>query len=248
MKPKPIFFKLHRRLDLYARRTLTKMPYRFAPCDLSLLDGFITRIKKSGLICTLPFPERQADCLSGRLFARIDIDTQKCTERFEYVLHCLSSQNIQPGIYIRMDGLDYNPADLTDKISRCRANGLECGLHTSCYEYEHPYDVLKREISDFERLFGFPPKSFTFHGLGQSHYLKRLDVSRYLEHHMHEFGFTFSDTLLHLENYHHVFQDCHILRYKQKRFISWDFLFNRFCASFNKTSLLHIHPCYWRQA
>ena len=137
--------------------------------------------------------------------------------------------------------MEYHPNQLAGMVSTYRETGVEFGLHTSCYVEDDYLGTFRTESERFAKTFGFAPRSFTVHGLGDCRYETRLRFGEEIIPRLEEFGYVFTDCNQTLRTYDYVISDCHLEATSGRRYIYNDFLrLPRFFApGFNYLVLTH---------
>lgn len=177
---------------------------------------------------------------------RHDVDTVRCIDNVRLLLDVDAEFDIPSGVYVRVDGLEYDPAACREAVHASRARGLEIGLHSSCYLSDDPFTAFRAEIDAFIRVFAFQPKSFTVHGLGPVRADRRWQFYRDVRHRMAEFGVSFTDCNVAFRSYRYVVEDCHVdARAPGARVIYDDFVRLPPTCERAGDHLILTHPCYW---
>jgi hypothetical protein len=143
-----------------------------------------------------------------------------------------------------VDDEEYLLREYRELIRFYKDSGFEIGLHTCCYTKDDILTEFKRETDKFTEETGFPPKSFSVHGLGDYRQEARMKFYQEIPNRLEEFGYNFGDTPQ-LRSYDYVIQDCH---FDQNRnfFIYDDFFRPPLFFHKGATFLILTHPCYWR--
>ncbi|WP_123661384.1 hypothetical protein [Pusillimonas sp. NJUB218] len=215
-----------------------------APYSLSLYHSVIKQVKRQGL----PIERLDVSDAVGktsRVFFRHDIDYAGCVTGAAAMLELNLNENIPIAVFLRVDGEAYAPEDAAALVETYRAKGVLFGLHTSCYVYEDYLGALERERLAFLKAYGFEPKTFTVHGLGELHLARRLAFTSYAAKNLKALGFDYSDCTADLRPYHRVFQDCDRDPLTGERAVFSDMtklppLLRRGC-----NYLILTHPTYW---
>lgn len=193
-------------------------------------QNFISQIVKSNKI---------------NIFSRHDIDTCECLKNLPLLVDIDLCNKISSPCYLRVDEEEYTLSEASKIVDRYIDAGIEFGLHTVCYTEDDYLKAFENETFKFEKAFGFRPKTFTVHGLGQY----RLDVrNRFysdISTRLHDFGYDFSDCCPNLRTYHYVIEDCHWSEKEQCRFIYDDFIKLPENIKPGMNVLILTHPCYW---
>ena len=154
------------------------------------------------------------------------------------------AEGVASAVYVRTDGVDYDPKKVAPAVARYRLMGVEFGLHTSCYTQDDYLGALRREVDGFAMCFGFQPPTFTVHGLGTYRAETRARFNEEIAGRLDEFGFDAGRTPP--RQFAYVIQDCHLEAGTQRRYAYDDFAtLPRFFEP-GRNYLVLTHPCYWR--
>src|SRR5690606_35606760 len=121
------------------------------------------------------------------------------------------------------------------------------GLHTRCYVDEDPIASFVREVDIFEQVFGFRPRTFTIHGLGDYRADIRAAFCEELVARRTDFGITFTDCTPALRRYDMIFQDCDIDPQTGQRCMYSDLADFPLLPRGGRDYLVLTHPCYWKK-
>jgi len=179
----------------------------------------------------------------GRVFVRHDIDFQGCVENAPILLDIDVSLQIPSSSFIRVDGIDYRPETCVDIVRDYKREGLQFGLHSSCYVANDYMTCLQNEIETFADVFRFRPKWITVHGMGSVRLQERRQFVQELGEALPIFGITVTDCVTSCRRYSREIQDCHVLnglRYMKRDFDPDYFRFRR-----GDDTLVLTHPSYW---
>lgn len=196
----------------------------------------------------LKFPEfvKSPKSQTANVYVRHDVDTQACIDNIERVMDIDKGLGVPSSVYFRVDDEDYDFSAYSDIVQRIAKDGFEVGLHTSCYSYDDPIKRFEYETQKFTSESGLAPTSFTLHGLGREHYVKRVKFRNHAGRNYEKFGYKFTDCLRATRHYRYVIEDCHVDPQTKDRFIYDDF--TNFPDAMTKTGNLLVltHPCYWQ--
>lgn len=233
-----------RRRERYLRN---RKPSAFAPYSISLYADFLRQAKLSPRLEVPPFVSTSG--FNGgftRLFFRHDVDTAGCAAKLHAMLDADLAGRVPAAVYIRADAMEYHPSVLAQTVCAYRKAGVEFGLHTSCYVEDDYLATFRAETDRFAQAFGFAPRSFTVHGLGDYRYEIRLRFGEEIIPRLEEFGYIFTDCNQTLRAYDYVISDCHLEATSGRRYIYNDFfMLPKFFAP-GMNYLVLTHPCYWR--
>jgi hypothetical protein len=123
---------------------------------------------------------------------------------------------------------------------------MEVGLHTSCYVVPDYEARFREETARFVDTFGFQPRSFTVHGLGDFRADVRQRLVETIGRDPGSHGYVFSDCDPSLREYEYVITDCHIDPESDSRQIYEDVVALPPFLAGDRDYLVLIHPCYWR--
>jgi hypothetical protein len=74
------------------------------------------------------------------------------------------SLGLQSSVHFQIDGTAYDPAKFRLIAGSLAADGFDVGLHTQAWMHRDFEKVFRRELEQFEEVFGFAPRTFTQHG------------------------------------------------------------------------------------
>lgn len=226
-------------VNLYLKRSDYNAPY-----SLDLYRNILTSSKQSGFFFE-GFANRET--IRDRvMYIRHDIDMPSCVENAASLFDIDIEFGILPGVYIRVDGRDYDPATAREFVHHYHRKGFEFGLHTCCYIEDDPFSALLSENEKFSDLYGFRPKSYNFHGLGSYRLKQRTALGMKLEENLSTGGYVFTDNTYQSRAYDYVIQDCHYSKKDKKRYFKNDVEEQFLLSKLFKRSLFLSHPCYWR--
>jgi hypothetical protein len=192
-----------------------------------------------------PVPAARPTGKKARLYLRHDVDTAACVENLPLLLEQNLRERVPASVYVRTDGADYAPETLAAAMAHYRRQGVEFGLHTSCYTSDDYMAALRGEIERFADCFGFRPATFTVHGLGTFRAETRARFNDEIALRMGEFGF--DPAAAPPTSFGYVIEDCHLEPETRRRFAYDDFFaLPRFFEP-GGTYLVLTHPCYWRR-
>jgi hypothetical protein len=231
-----------------ASHVAARRRYANSPYPIAVYDRFLAAVLERSAGRVAPFnapPPRQWE--RGLVIVRHDVDTAACVEGLAALLDVDRAHGVPAAIFLRTDGGDYDPLRAASIVRRYRDTpGLTFGLHTSCYLHDDFMGALERETRTFEEVFGFPPDTFTVHGLGSV----RADVRRRfvatVSRDLGAAGFSFSDCHPDLRRYDYVVEDCHLDTETGARFVYDDIVEAPGWIARGEVCLLLTHPCYWR--
>jgi hypothetical protein len=228
------------------RYILARRPHAHAPHDVAVYAQLLQQARRARGLDLAPFLERKTGGRKPRLYFRHDVDTADCVRMLPQLIEANLKEGVPSPVYIRMDGTEYEPAALAGSVAKYRGQGVEFGLHSSCYTQDDYLAALRREIDGFTRCFGFPPRSMTVHGLGDHRLAVREQFSAEIVERLAEFGFAFTDCDVRMRRYDYVITDCHPEPGSDRRHIYDDMLrLPRFFQP-DRDYLVLTHPCYWR--
>lgn len=232
---------LRKRRYLARRRRLCEAPY-----PVALYRGLLAQAKAR---VGLRLPRFDAPPAAGadlRLFLRHDVDTVACVERLPLLVEADLDAGFAVPVYLRTDGIDYDPRTARDVAANLVRAGVEIGLHSSCYLADDPEAAFRAEGERFADCFGVRPRSFTMHGLGEVRLAQRLAFVAEAARGLDRLGYAFTDADPSLRRYDYVITDCHPDPVAGTRFIYDDIeRLPRFLAR-GRDYLVLTHPCYWR--
>jgi hypothetical protein len=223
-----------------------RRPHAYAPHDVALYGKLLRQARTAASVELAPFAEPTANTGRPRLYFRHDVDTPGCVDMLAKVLDVNLAESVPSPVYVRTDGTEYDPADVADTVAAYRMRGVEFGLHSSCYTQDDCFGALRRETDRFAEHFGFRPRSFTVHGLGEYRYAVRERFSLEIVGRLSEFGFVFTDCSARMRNYDYVITDCHLEPDTGRRLIYDDMLHLPRFFQPRRDYLVLTHPCYWR--
>lgn len=223
----------------------TRRRVAFAPIPVSIYASLLDGIRRTPGIVTPPFSTTSAPAGKIRLYLRHDVDTGLCIDRLPLLLDINLQAQILSPVFIRTDGIDYKPTALSAIVKIYRQQGVEFGLHTSCYLSDDFLDAFKFETSVFEKTFGFRPSIFTVHGMGKHRVNVRSNFVEKISTVPGCYGYEFTDAIPEWRSYDYVVTDCHPDSVSGNRFIYDDFLHLPRFFSRDKDYLILTHPCYW---
>ncbi len=234
---------LRHRRHLQRRSVLAAAPY-----PLSRYRDFLVRAKAARRVRLLSFNDNPAGTDGrARFYVRHDVDMAGCVANLALLLAVDVELEAPAAVFVRVDGEDYDPALCRAAVEEFRPAGVSFGLHTACYTHDDPFAVFERELGAFESFFGFPPDSFTIHGLGEIAMDRRLRFCDEVLSRMSTYGLRASDCHPRLRSYRHIVQDCNVdPRTAPARCMYEDY---ETVAPFllpDANYLLLTHPCYWR--
>ncbi|WP_448207920.1 hypothetical protein [Azospirillum sp. sgz302134] len=234
----------------WRRRSLWRAPaiVATAPYPIDVYRTTLRRLLGRRGVTVFPFTSRAAIPRGQTvLFVRHDVDTRDCVRNMGRLLAVDHELGIPAATYIRVDGIDYDPAECREEVARQKALGMEVGLHSSCYLEDDFFGAFRRELDVFQGLFGFAPVSFTMHGLGAVRTAERTAFTEAVPGRLDEFGIAFSDCNVRLRTYRHVVQDCNLdQRAPGRRCMYVDFAKPEVFLEPGHALLLLTHPCYWQ--
>ncbi len=242
--------RLYYKLFKIANYTKKREILHFSPYRYRVLEKSISKLRNSKKININKFLESsvsqsnlvKTNNKKNNVYLRIDVDYQACVDNLSPLLNFLTSHQINAGVYIRTDCLEYDPSDCKKVIEKFK-NKFEFGLHTSCYRKENYVYYFEKELNVFKKKLGFLPKSFSVHGYGSKYSQRRNDFYQYVRNNIGNLGsISFFDCGDILRPYQYVIQDCHLV--EGRRFIYDDFLFPPDFLN-NTNILILLHPCYW---
>lgn len=221
--------------------------YAHAPFDSALYRRLLRQVRDAKTVETPPFASKGSDDAGrARLYLRHDIDTRDCVSRLPSLLDINLDEGISASVFVRTDGEDYAPRELAPVVERYRKSGVDFGLHTSCYVQERYFDAFVEDTNHFAEAFGFAPRSFTVHGLGDFCFENRMKFVEEVLPRLGELGYTFTDCHTQMRSYSYVITDCHPEPGGTRRFMYDDFLrLPEFLAP-RQDYLVLTHPCYWK--
>ena len=222
-----------------------RRPAAFAPYSLALYRGFLNQLKQHPDIRVLPFAAGP-DChpVAARFYLRHDIDTAECADRMHLLLEENLAASLPAAAFLLLYGSPYDLRGIRAKIQHWRARGVEMGLHTCCYTENDYLGCFRREIREFTNQLGFPPRTFTVHGLGPVRCDYRMRFYEDIAPVLAEYGFIASD-IPPLRSYDYMMEDCNLDQHG-RRFVYGDFAN---MPSFIRPGYDYValtHPCYWR--
>jgi hypothetical protein len=230
-----------------AHRLASRRQYAYAPLDIALYVRFLREVRVLPKLALVPFaaaPSRTGG--PAQMFVRHDVDTALCVEMLPLVLDVDRQERVPAAVFVRADRAEYRPEEAA-AVLRAHGDGVEIGLHSSCYLEDDFLAAFSEETERFKSSFGFAPRSFTVHGLGEYRFAVRERFVASVSTRLDEFGYEFSDCDTRLRSYDHVFQDCHLEVGTGRRFILSDLEAPRAFIREGRDYLLLTHPCYWRQ-
>ena len=222
--------------------------YIYSPYPIEIYRDLLIYIKNRKDISIKVLAKESFEIDKINIFLRHDVDFASDMRKLNLLIDIENSLNMKSAIYIRMDKQEYNPDEYKDYILSLYNLGFEVGLHTTCYLNDDYLKVFKQETQEFIDIFGFNPKSFTVHGMGQYRLDVRQRFVKEIEYKMQKLGYIFTDAILDYIIYDHVIHDCHLDPEKKKRFILKDFKRSPFFFKKGKTYLILTHPGYWRRS
>ena len=223
-----------------------RRPLAYAPHDVALYVKLLRQARRAAGLDLGSFTEPIANTGRPRLYFRHDVDTAACIEMLPRLIDANLSVGVASPVYVRTDGVDYAPAALAEIVAEYSARGVEFGLHSACYTEDDYFGALREEIGRFEACFGFRPRSFTVHGLGEHRSAVRDRFSAEIIARLHEFGFAFTDCDARMRRYDYVITDCHPDPDTGRRMIYDDMLHLPRFFQRGRDYLVLTHPCYWR--
>ncbi len=179
------------------------------------------------------------------IFSRHDIDTSQCLKNIPFLVDIDIEQKISSPCFVRVDEEEYTLHEANELIQKYTERGVEFGLHTVCYIHDNYLKAFEDETNKFIKAFGFKPKTFTVHGLGQYRADVRAKFYSDISTRLNNFGYDFSDCCATLRTYHYVIEDCHWSAKNQCRFIYDDFKKLPKNVKPGMNVLILTHPCYW---
>jgi hypothetical protein len=221
-----------------------RVPVATPPYDLGRYDALLAGLRAYG---ATPIAFADPACPGGAAFViRHDIDTPDCVANAPRLLDVNERHGCAPAVFIRCDGLDYDPQTAVPLVELCRRDGVPVGLHTSAYAFTaEPLRKLADERVTFERLFGEPPRLLTVHGIGATAADSRRRLVDDITARMGDLGLEFHDASPALRSYAHVFEDCHVDPANGERRLLSDFKDPEGFVGRGAASLVLTHPCYW---
>jgi hypothetical protein len=226
---------------------LRQLVYAYAPLEITHYVRILRQARALPDFVLSPFAAASGQAGGpARLFVRHDLDTALCVEQLPMILDIDRQERVPAAVFVRLDGLDYPPAAAV-AVLRGRSDRVEIGLHSSCYLEDDYLSAFRRETERFTAAFGFVPRSFTVHGLGEFRANVRDRFVATVAPRLGDFGYEFSDCDTSLRRYNYIFQDCHPEAGTGRRYISDDFVRISNIVRRGGDYLLLTHPCYWRQ-
>lgn len=214
-----------------------------APFAGELYEEILTRLRAQDV----DFPAFVEPGKSGRasIYVRHDVDTTPCIEKIQAMTAIDEKLNIPASVYFRVDDEDYHLGDHREIPQAIAVQGLEVGLHTSCYVFDNPLARFKLETEKFADESGIRPTSFTLHGFGARNLKQRVELRNHMAKNLGDYGYRFTDCHRSLRKYRYVVEDCHIQPGTGERFIYDDV--DRVDELISKPAnyLILSHPCYW---
>jgi peptidoglycan/xylan/chitin deacetylase (PgdA/CDA1 family) len=102
---------------------------------------------------------------SGTEFLLLRHDVDYTPENLMLLVELEQRYGIRSDIHVVMDASHYDAREHADLWRRLAAEGFHFGLHTLAPQHPDFYTVLRDEIGRFEDLLGFPPRTFSIHGV-----------------------------------------------------------------------------------
>ncbi|MBT0584935.1 hypothetical protein [Alteromonas oceanisediminis] len=215
----------------------------YPPFSLKVYKQTLLEMHQSTEFCS--YDAVTLNTVKARSFHRYDIDTVACCENVQRLTDVALSIGITPAIFIRTDGIDYQPDRMIDFVTQYRELGCDFGLHTSCYALSDSVAALEFELSEFMRCFGARPRGLTVHGLGDQFSERRAVMGRYIADNVDQLDIGYADIPSRFRQHQYVIQDCHFDSSRSTRQLKHDFLAVPEIASNHIDILLLVHPCYW---
>lgn len=234
--------KLYLNLHILNKYTQKRAVYKFAPYQYELFSELIKKLNANSKAKFQNFLCEPESNLKN-IYVRIDVDFQDCVDNLESFLKYLLERKIHAGVYIRVDGIEYDPSECKEMVNKYK-DFFEFGLHTSCYREVEFLQNFNQELSRFKEEFGYMPQSLSVHGYGSQFTDRRQALYEYFRDKQNEISeLKYYDCFDLLRKYTYVVQDCHLKG--GKRFVYNDF---KSPPSFFSTSstLILVHTCYWK--
>jgi hypothetical protein len=137
----------------------------FGPHPPRLYDYILERLLSGGvevvLARDLHTGIRPGD--RGRLVLRHDLDAQP--EKLRIFTEAEKRLGVRSSIYLRVDGVSYEPKEIAGQLRRLADEGFEIGLHTAAYQAPEPLAALGKELERFRTALGFEALSLNTHGV-----------------------------------------------------------------------------------
>jgi hypothetical protein len=237
------------RFDDFRKRRYLERRRRVAdaPHPAALYRDFLAQAKRRPGLALPRFDAPPVPAANAaRLFLRHDVDTVRCIEKLPLLVEANLALGVAAPVYVRTDGIDYDPRAARDVVREAAAAGIEVGLHSSCYLAEDPEAEFRAEGERFADCYDFRPRSFTMHGLGDTRLDQRLAFVESAAGRLAQLGYAFTDAHPSLRRYDYVITDCHPDPVSATRFIYDDFHSLPGFLARGRDYLVLTHPCYWR--
>lgn len=235
------FQVLHKKSDPYINRKI----FCKAPYSLRLYKQLLFNLKSLNSVSIKLFSATHREKKKVNFFFRHDIDTIQCLNSCYAMLDIEIDFSVSAPCYVRTDEKDYSLDQACGLILKYKEMGVEFGLHTACYTHDNYLKAFEEETEKFAGAFGFRPKTFTVHGLGQYRADVRARFCSEISNRLYEFGYEFTDCCANLRTYTYVIEDCHWNEKDQCRFIYDDFVSLPKGIKPGMNVLVLTHPCYW---
>jgi ubiquinone/menaquinone biosynthesis C-methylase UbiE len=222
-----------------------KEKYHSAPYGLEIYSRLLQSIKDDSGCSIKTMIHDHPEDNKINIFLRHDVDFERDVLNLKLLTDIEKKLGVRSSVYIRCDFLDYEPEKLKPVVTELRNEGVEVGLHTSCYFEDDYLEAFRRETSAFVRIFGFQPASFTVHGMGQFRMDTRRKFLKQIKTRMEEYNYRFYDSF-HL-SYDYVIEDCHGGPEVHQRYILKDFKEGPGSYLKGKSYLILTHPGYWTE-
>ncbi len=231
------------RFDIYSNRHF----YQNASYPIAIYKQLLDAVRKMDSCAFEDFSSSKIIEDKITVFFRHDIDTINCLKNMPLLLDIDIQEKVASPCFLRVDEEEYSLYDANKLVQKYVERGVEFGLHTVCYIDDNYLKAFEDETNKFINAFGFQPKTFTVHGLGQYRSDVRAQFYSDISTRLNEFGYEFSDCCANLRTYHYVIEDCHWNAKNQCRFIYDDFKKLPRNIKRGMNVLILTHPCYWKE-
>ncbi len=213
------------------------------PHPIRFYQNTLERLKQRGM-CSLTMHEYLQHSEKqefSNVVLRHDVDFSP--EKLHLLIDVERNYQMKSSVYVLVRNHHYPIKQYSDYFKELHADGYEIGLHTYCYSFSDAKKCLSEEAEIFKTIFGFYPKTFTFHGMFYRSYEQLMQLSAVLKN-LDDF---LSDTPFSeyytQKGFHWKIGDEY--RNKVNPFLNNNFNDFKIKTKPGSTGLVLTHPCNW---
>ncbi len=170
-----------------------------SPHNLKLYEYLLTAKRAEGFTFITSrelYGEMPLDPSKRYILIRHDLDY--APERLVPVIDIERRLGIRSDIDVVISGQHYDPAPYVAEWRKLAEESFAIGVHTVAPQEDDFFSVLRKEIETFQKMLGFPPRTFSIHGVCPSPANWKQRRMRFLERiggRLESFGFTGSHNI-----------------------------------------------------